>query len=254
MQLLVSLHDVTPFHAARLDAAEALLAEAGVTRVAYLVVPDFHRCAPVAHDERFKAWCARPRPFAVDWVLHGYHHAEDRPPTRGGWTGVADALKRALLTGGEGEFLALPTPEVRRRIHAGRASLALLGLTVNAFVAPAWLFNDALGPALTSAGLRFTEDHLRVYDVQGPRSRRSPVISWATRTRLRWIASLVVCPILARWWSRRDLIRIAIHPNDMDSAATVASIRWVLKTAMSSRVCAAYGSIFADAGTKIDTH
>ena len=41
-ELIVSLHDVTPVHAARLDRAEALLRTLGIDEVTYLLVPRFH--------------------------------------------------------------------------------------------------------------------------------------------------------------------------------------------------------------------
>ena len=44
-KLLIALHDVTPVHRARLEKAERLLAELGVSHVTYLLVPDFHGCA-----------------------------------------------------------------------------------------------------------------------------------------------------------------------------------------------------------------
>ena len=42
MKLLVSLHDVAPFHLERIRKAEALFARLGVPKVQYLFVPDFH--------------------------------------------------------------------------------------------------------------------------------------------------------------------------------------------------------------------
>ena len=83
-QLIVSLHDVTPVHAARLDRAEALLRTLGVPDVAYLFVPRFHG-VPAEEDAAFVAWCRAERPFRVQWMLHGYWHWESREDrARGG--------------------------------------------------------------------------------------------------------------------------------------------------------------------------
>ena len=76
--LLVSLHDVTPAHAARLARAEQLLSALGIEEVAYLYVPDFHGRAPAHRDPAFAAWCRAARPFRVQWFLHGYYHQELR--------------------------------------------------------------------------------------------------------------------------------------------------------------------------------
>jgi hypothetical protein len=42
VKLLVSLHDVTPFHLPRLQRAEALCAALGVDKISFLLIPDYH--------------------------------------------------------------------------------------------------------------------------------------------------------------------------------------------------------------------
>jgi len=243
LQILVSLHDVTPAHLPRLDHAERVLAGAGVTRVAYLLVPDYHRRHPITNNAAFGAWCARPRPFEVDWVLHGHEHLEDAASARVPGDPVT-WFKRTLLTGGEGEFLTLPAPDQRARVTWGVAATESIGIATTSFVAPAWLFNDALLPTLAATGFRYTEDHWRVIDVAAGRSRPCPVITWATRTRARRLASLVVCPLLLQRWRRVPAIRIAVHPHDFDHPRTVASITRVLEAALSVRQCAGHADLF----------
>ena len=63
--LLLSLHDVTPRHVARLARAEALFRELGVPHVTYLLVPRYHRRWPIEEDAAFSIWCREPRPFTV---------------------------------------------------------------------------------------------------------------------------------------------------------------------------------------------
>ena len=243
MQVLVSLHDVTPAHLPRLEHAERVLADAGVSRVAYLLVPDYHGRHPISRDTNFAAWCARRRPFEIDWVLHGHQHLEvplfvPAHPDPLAW------IKRALLTGGEGEFLGLAAADLRARLTWGVAAAETIGITTQSFVAPAWLFNDALVPALAVAGFRYTENHWQVIDVGSGRSRQCPVITWATRTRARRLGSLVVCPLLLRLWRRVPSIRIALHPHDFDHPKTVASITHVLTAALAARHCAGHDDLF----------
>ena len=83
MRLLISLHDVTPFHFARLLKAEALFQEMGLQKLTYLFIPNYHgRFASAGHPE-FVAWCRRPRSFDVEWQLHGDHHLEAAASAKG---------------------------------------------------------------------------------------------------------------------------------------------------------------------------
>lgn len=232
-KLVVSLHDATPFHLNRMRKAESVFRDLGLAKLTYLYVPEYHGGYPSAADPGFVAFCRADRPFAVDWHLHGYRHLEDAAPAAGG---AGDFLKRRLLTAGEGEFLALDAEAQKRKLKAGRESFrACLGREPVGFVAPAWLFNADLAPALKGLGFRFTEDQRRMYRVDTGARLESPVITWATRTFLRKYGSLVVCPLLARLWSDAQVLRVAMHPFDFDHPETVRSIRAVLRRVMRGR-------------------
>ena len=116
MKLVVSLHDVTPFHLKRLVRAEALCRDLGVRKLTYLLVPRYHGGFACAEDGDFVAWCRAAREFAVSWHLHGYQHLEDAATGPAGAWSVG--LKRRMLTAGEGEFQALDMASQRRRLEA----------------------------------------------------------------------------------------------------------------------------------------
>jgi len=238
MTVLLALHDVTPFHMPRLERAEALFADLGVTRATYLVVPQFHGRWAIDRDPDFARWCARPRPFAVDWALHGWCHAET------GGSGRFEPwnwLKRRTLTAGEGEFLSLAADETSRRVDVGtRMFASCLGVAPTAFVAPAWLFNAALVDVLAARGFRWTEDHRRIYQLQRGTTAAAPVITWATRTAMRRRGSAVLAPLLYRAWRRRAILRIAVHPFDFDDPLVVKSLRGVVTAALRERTMAGY--------------
>ena len=94
MKLLVSLHDVTPFHLPRLRWAEALFAELKLRKLTYLLIPDYHGQNPCAAHPEFLAWTREARPFALDWHLHGYHHRET-PAASASPAGAAPTLAKA---------------------------------------------------------------------------------------------------------------------------------------------------------------
>ncbi|MDB5050129.1 MAG: hypothetical protein JWO30_3200 [Fibrobacteres bacterium] len=234
-KLVISLHDATPFHLDRLRKAEAVFLELGISKITYLLVPEYHGGYPSAGHPGFPGFCREARPFAVDWHLHGYHHLES-PPQGEAAGGGLDGLKRRFMTAGEGEFLALDPQAQRRKLEDGRDSFRrCLGTDPLGFVAPAWLFNAALPPLLREMGFRYTEDHRRMYRVDTGARLESPVITWATRTFLRKYGSLIVCPALARIWAKAPVLRVAMHPFDFDHPSTVASIKSVLRGLMPGR-------------------
>jgi predicted deacetylase len=233
-ELLASVHDVAPFHLERLRRAEDELAALGVTRVAYLLVPDFHGRGRADRDDAFVAWCRAPRPFRVDWVLHGYTHRDDTPASTAG-RGWTERWKGKHMTGGEGEFLTADAAVLEDRLRRGRDVFrAVLGPEPEGFVAPAWLYTAVLPPLLARLGFRWTEDHGAVHDLRRGTSLRAPVITWATRTPIRRRTSVLGTPLLWGLWKRRARLRLAVHPFDFDHADTAASIRRVWRRALAS--------------------
>lgn len=248
--LVISLHDATPFHLERMRRAEGVFQELGIEKVTYLFVPEYHGGYPSAEHPGFAEWCRSPRPFRIDWHLHGYHHLEipgsgDSAGKYGaGGSGIGNFFKRKFMTAGEGEFLALDSHSQRRKLVAGRdAFRRCLQADPTGFVAPAWLFNPALPPLLKEMGFQYTEDHRRIYRVDTGSSLESPVITWATRTFLRKYGSLAVCPTLARLWSDAPVLRVAMHPFDFDHASTTANIKSVLRRLMKYREQAFNGNL-----------
>jgi predicted deacetylase len=233
-EAIISLHDVAPHHLPRLRRAEAVLADLGVRKATYLFVPHFHRGRPSDADADFVAWCRAEHPFAVRWFLHGYTHL-DAAPSAAGLSLVQRAWSR-WMTGGEGEFLPLGAAEQARRIRDGRDCFrAVLQHEPDGFVAPAWLHNAALAPVLRDAGIRIFEDHHHVHDALHDRSLHAPVITWATRTRLRRWSSILGTPFLLAAWRATPRLRLAVHPHDFDHPATIRSIERVFRRALAAR-------------------
>ncbi|MDB4950748.1 MAG: polysaccharide deacetylase [Gemmatimonadetes bacterium] len=243
--VLLSLHDVAPAHRERVVRAEALFAALGVRKITYLLVPAFHSDQTCDADAAFVDWCRRPRPFAVDWLLHGFHHREDRAvdaiPER-----VGDRLKRRYMTAGEGEFLAMDADEADRRVSQGiDVFRRTLGREPRGFVAPAWLFHPSLGSVLARRGIGFHEDHGGILPTDGAAPIPAPVVTWATRTPIRKRTSILGTPVLAAVWRRKPLLRLAVHPHDFDHDDTVASIRRVWRSVLRRREQRLYGEVLA---------
>jgi len=239
--LLVALHDVTPAHAARLARAEQLLSALGLTTVAYLYVPAFHGQAPAHDDPEFSAWCRARRPYRVEWFLHGYFHEEQESERRVRASTPAHWFARAFLTDGEGEFLTLRGGSLQDRVQSGLLSMErAVGQSPAGFVAPAWLHNEDLIPVLQRLGMRFTESHFHVFDLQTREVVPAPVITWASRTGLHRAGARACARVERRLWSRKPLVRVALHPSDFDHPRIVDSIARTIETLSATRRVISY--------------
>ena len=242
-KILISLHDVTPYHLPRLQKAEQILTQWGVPKISYLFIPDYHRKNQQLDKtilSTFKQWTSEKRAFAVQWLLHGYYHhgTSNRIHELSNKLSlpIGKRLKEKFLTAHEGEFLTLSAPGIQARIREGKTVFTgFFNCSPGVFVAPAWLFNKHLFPILKDHQFRITEDHSFIYLLQKNKKISAPVITWATRTPLRKFTSQIGCPVLNRLWSDKVLIRIAVHPFDFDHPATVKSIEKVIKDALNKR-------------------
>jgi uncharacterized protein len=241
-KLLIALHDVSPAHRARLERAERLLAGLGITQMTYLLVPDFHGRTRADASPKFMAWCRAERPYRVQWFLHGYFHDQRleacdiaHRPT------LLERLATTFTTAGEAECVRLGAETLRRRLRAGiEVFKDCIGSLPEGFVAPAWLFNRHLVPALKELQFEFTESHRRVVHVTSGRELVTPVVTWATRTWLRRHGSLAAAA-LARYLCRNhSIVRVALHPYDFDHASTVASISRTLEVMCRDREVVPY--------------
>jgi predicted deacetylase len=213
-----------------MEAALALCHAAGA-RPALLVVPDFHGRAPLLADpplcDRLRGLQARGHEI----YLHGYaHRSGDGAARRWGEGRLSWLLSQRVVSAGEAELADVAPDEGRARVERGERVLAEAGLQVDGFVAPAWSMPPWLLPLLAERRYRFTEDHLRVYDPAGGRSRPSVVLNWATRSPARLLTTVVWCRAARR---ARALVpaRIAIHPGDMHYLALRREIERLLSWA-----------------------
>lgn len=235
MAVHVSIHDVSPAWEREVDVALAMAHEVGV-KPALLVVPDFHGRAPLAEHP---AYCERLRALENDGheiYLHGYYHrsrTDKELAATEAKLSRADAARRAfaqkVVSKGEAEFSDVSREEAIARLEAGEKVLRDAGLTIRGFVAPAWSMPDWVHGLLADRGYDFTEDHVRVHDPAGKRSRASLVLNFASRTPSRLFSSVAWCR-LARPLRRVVPARIAIHPADMRFALlrdeVVSLLRW----------------------------
>lgn len=248
-RLLVALHDVTPAHGGRLQRAEQLFMSLGIPSVTYLFVPDFHARSPAHACADFRAWCRAPRPFDVQWFVHGYFHREGVGQARDlTATKLTEWLGRTFLTDGEAEFQLLRGRLLEERLRAGvRSYVACFGRSPAGFVAPAWLYNDELLPALERLRFAYTESHFHVFDLRRERAIPAPVVTWATRSAAHRAGSIAALSVARRLWARRPLIRVALHPLDFEHQRIVDNIVRLLDALRADHRVVTYDEACAEA-------
>lgn len=238
MTLLVSIHDVAPPNLPEVQRLWQLCRNAGVVP-ALLVVPDWHGSAPIERDADFLAWLRGVVSEGAEIILHGERHDEaGRPRTLG------DELRAAGRTAREGECLTLDAPALEALVARGLARLKTLGFSALGFVPPAWLMRADARGGIYAAGLSLTEDETAIYLAGGHRVA-SPALRWSTRTPFRARASVSVAGWRWRFQRRAPVIRIALHPGDLNHPAVAGSVARALDHWTSHRAARSYASLLA---------
>jgi hypothetical protein len=239
-ELLITIHDVTPALAPRVEALWRSCAVRGVVP-GLLVVPDWHGASAMEGDPSFVAWLRARAADGAEIFLHGERHDEAGLPRTFG-----DRLRAFGRTNEEGEFLTLGYDAARARIERGVARLRKMGLSPVGFVPPAWLARRATHDAVRDAGLLVSEDAAAVYMHAPSRTVSSPVVRWSGRGFVRaWGSAFVE---RGRWWLQRGaaVVRIALHPGDLEHQATASSIARGLDAWLSVRRQTSYRGLAQD--------
>ncbi|HEX3424149.1 MAG TPA: polysaccharide deacetylase family protein [Sphingomicrobium sp.] len=236
--LLASIHDVSPRFESEVDRLIDLLAPFVGERLAMLVVPNHWGSAPIVPGSPFAARLRAWADSGIEIFLHGYFHRD-----RTGHQGKADRLRARVMTAGEGEFLGLSLEDASARIAEGRALLEdVIGRSIDGFVAPAWLYGEGARLALAKCSIPIAEDHLSVWSpATGARLASGPVITWASRTRLRLASSLLAAAGLRS--APIEVLRIGVHPPDCRHPSLVRSIHRTFRKAAKGRRVARYGDL-----------
>jgi predicted deacetylase len=221
--IAVALHDVEPATYERCALIRDWLTDHGIDRVTLLVIP-----APDLHP------FADRRPEMVDWLddciadgdaiaQHGFQHRQTRPAP---W---ARQRLAALQGRGAAEFVGLPEPDARRAVDAGRTVLRRAGLEPRGFVAPAYAYTPALRRLLDGTYAWWAGVGRLHACGDEPRASLAPVLGFGTTTLPRRLLS----PLLVRAGARASgsLLRLDLHPSDLDHPRHIGAVESVLRRA-----------------------
>jgi predicted deacetylase len=235
--LLVTIHDVTPALQPRVETLWRMCAERGV-KPGLLIVPEWHGSSPVERDPAFGAWVRARAEDGAEIFLHGERHDEAGLPRT--WR---DDFRAYGRTNKEGEFLTLDYAAARERIDRGLERLRSIGLEPIGFVPPAWLAKPDTHQAVKDAGLAVSEDDTAIYAHRTDVAFASPVVRWSARGAFRAWGSVV--QERSRWILQRRaaVVRIALHPADLDHPAVVRSLGVALDAWLSVRPATRYAAL-----------
>jgi len=234
--LVVSVHDVSPITQPAVDQILIDLARWGVHRTSLLVIPDHHGQAPVAKHPDFQRWLGRQVDAGHEVVLHGFRHLRDRRR----WEGVATQLTTRVYTADEGEFFDVDRQRAHELVEQGSQLLRFLPEPPTGFVAPAWLLSDEAEAALREAGYLYTTRIKEVKRLTDDIKWDSQSLVYSTRKQWRRWGSL--------WWNAflfervrmLPLVRIGIHPDDIQFPGIWSQLRNCCKRGLESHACRTY--------------
>ena len=229
--LVVSIHDVAPATRERVARMLAALAGLGVRSCALLVVPDYHRAGPSLGKAGFVAWLQEMQAQGHEIVLHGYYHQRAR---RAGESAREKMITR-VYTAEEGEFYDLDFTAASRLVRAARDEFIAHGFHPGGFIAPAWLLGAEAERAVIDAGFRYTTTLRGVRDFASGEEFLSQSLVYSVRSDWRCAVSLFWNRTLFRRLTRNPLLRLALHPPDIDHPGIWRQIRALTTRALRDR-------------------
>jgi predicted deacetylase len=245
--IAVALHDVEPATFERCALIRDWLDDHGVDRVTLLVIParDLH---PLGERSPEMVGWLRERELLGDAIAqHGFHHLRAR---RGSSPRelLADLRATGVRSRRGAEFVGLDPSETRRAVESGRRVLKLAGIEPKGFVAPSYAYTAALREVV-SARFRWWAElmHLR----RAPNGEVSaapagtpdacaaddpllfPPIAFGSAGPLR----RAVAPTLVRAGAMvaGPVLRVDLHPADLDHTRRMLALEWVLRHAHGRR-------------------
>jgi predicted deacetylase len=234
--LVVSLHDVSPRTRENCEQALAVLDRFGVKQCSLLVIPDHHHRGHFLSDSNFCAWLKAQADRGHEIVIHGYFHQRERRSAES----LVQMLTTRFYTAGEGEFFDLDRPSASALVQSARADFQKLSLDPVGFIAPAWLLSREAESALRDCKCEYTTRLGSVLDLRDGQTHSSQSLVWSVRSAWRRKLSLAWNAFLFHRLIAHPLLRISIHPVDVNHPAIWTQIKSLIARALHDRTPLTY--------------
>lgn len=229
--LVVSLHDVAPATHAPCIRILDELHRLGISCTSLLVVPNYHRDGELVANREIISWLRELEAAGHETVIHGYFH--ERPISER--ETLRDRFMTRVYTNREGEFYDLSYDEAFRRISTAREQFKAAGLKPHGFIAPAWLLSIEGERAARDCEIEYTTRLASVRDLRAGNTYSARSLVYSVRTGWRRSASLAWNAVLFRRCKYAPLLRISIHPVDIEHREVWQQITRLISAALANR-------------------
>jgi predicted deacetylase len=235
--LVLSLHDVSSHTQPACERMLVELRALGINACSLLVIPNRHRRGHFLDDPAFCEWLKAQAQAGHEIVTHGYFHQRARRAEES----TLQKLMTRAYTADEGEFYDLDQQSARNLVAKANAEFAQLGIAPRGFIAPAWLLGAEGEAALRELKIEYTTRLGSVLDLRTNTTYRSQSLVWSVRSGWRRLTSLAWNALLFCRLRSNPLLRISIHPVDIEHAAIWRQIRRCITQALITRIPMTYG-------------
>lgn len=239
--LVVSIHDVSPLTQQATQEFLVRLHSLGVGKCPLLVVPNHHHRGHFLDDKKFCDWLVEKSDAGHEIVIHGYYHRRERKPAESLW----QRLMTQTYTQDEGEFYDIDEAQATALVLKAQAEFAALGFHPHGFIAPAWLLSEAGERVVRAAGLAYTTRIGSVLNLADGKQHDSASMVYSVRNAWRRAASLAWNATLFQRLKNNPLLRIGLHPPDLDHPAIWNQIAKYTALALEDRTPMTYWDWFS---------
>ena len=145
-----------------------------------------------------------------------------------------------VYTADEGEFYDVGYEEAARLLREAQAEFAAHDLYPLGFVAPAWLLGHEAELAVIDAGFRYTTTLRALRDFPAGTEFVSQSLVYSVRSDWRCALSLFWNRMLFQRLRRNPLLRLALHPPDIDHPGIWRQILALTRKALRDRKSMTY--------------
>lgn len=231
--VIVSLHDVAPEKYDLVRKQFDDLQSLGIKRMSLLAVPYYHGRKTILEDKTLSNWLHNIQEQGHEIVLHGWLHQKLDALSEG--KSFRNWFFDSVYTSKESEFHRLSYEEAHQKIAAGLKQFHQVGLNPRGFIAPAWLMNANVERAAKDHCLIYTNTISEIIHLPSNRRIQARSCVWSTRAAWRRSCSVLWNGILSKKLKSSDVLRVSLHPSDLEYPFIWSQIKDILRAALKSR-------------------
>ena len=233
--LIISFHDVAPHCQQDCQRFLERLKDIDIKNISMLAVPYWHNQESIEQHPSFLTWLKELHQQGYEITLHGHSHKAEA--IQGGlWSQIIGRF----YTNQEGEFYQIGYKQASDYIGRDRQLFEEAGIPIQGFIAPAWLLSDEACQAIRDKGFLYTTvlQHIEIF----PLSERiyAPTLVFSSRSIWRRVVSILWNNIWSAWNRNTPVLRIAIHPIDLQYPHIEEALLQLIQDAARNRISVTY--------------